>query len=398
MKPVAHKHSLLALIALIAIMTFAAPGTYAQQQLTAMRLDAPIVTAALSPDGRYVAVNVGNSKQHGDGSWDSTERIEIVEESASNVVARIEIPDAVLLKDAPLAYTDGYLSYCDNGKYLVAYDLMRTVYVIDANTFQIASRIGVGNLRAHEGGAFLINMTCSTGGSVFGLSVNGGNFGWGLLKMFDITTGKQIAELRQNSSSGTEFSSISLSPSGLKIAVLLRDPKWKRIKGPDVEIRETKNLNLLSRVATNDAPRGLAFAGESEIVTIQEQPSGWSPPKQALRLWNVESGNEERRFSDAHFDVEGPISASESGKEVLGSVIKYHECTLCNGFEGEIDVQEQRFAVWDKDKGTQVFRSDPFGPLIEPLGAVCILSQDGGTVLVYWPDSLITPKIFSIPK
>ncbi len=390
--------SVLIPVGLAGIVCCGVISVHAQRQLAGSRLGEPIASAAVSPDGRYVAVDTGRSVQKEDGSWDSTDSIQVLEPASSRVVAKVDLPGAALLKNAPLASTDGFLSYCDDGQYLVVYDLIGSLYVLGTNSYRIESRIGLGNLREHDNQGIVlgITMTCSARGNLIAVSAYGGRFGWGLVRLFDLTSSRQVAELRQDSSSGAEFSEISLSPSGSKLAILLGDPKRKRIKGPNVEIHETASLKLVGRFSTGDAPRGLIFAGESEIVTVQEQPAGWSPPKQVLRLWDVASGKEEKRFSDAHFDVDGPISSSAVGKNILGSVTKYHECKLCNGLEGRIDVREQRFAVWDRDTGSQVFRSDPFGPIIEPLGARCVLSQNGNVVMVYWPDSEILPKLFPI--
>ena len=370
----------------------------AQPQLTTMRLDAPMATAAVSPDGRYVAVNVGHSVQQEDGSWNNTEWIEIIEPSSSRVVARVDIPSAALLKDAPVSSTDGFISYCDNGKYLAAYDLIGTVYVLNAKTYRIETRISLGNLRAQDaGGSVLgITMACSARGGVFAVSAYGGRFGWGLLRVFDLKTGAQIAELNQHSSSGEQFAAIDLSPSGSKLAILLANPKGTALQGPDIEIRETKHLKLRNAFSTGNTPRGLAFAGESEIVTIQAQPSH-SRSKAVLCLWNLRSGKETKQLSDARVGVAWPISSSADGKTILGYLPTYGECRFCGGLEGRRKVKKQQFAVWDKSTGSEIFRSEPFGPIVDPLGPRCVLSQDGTVVMVYWPDNVITPRLFPIP-
>jgi WD40 repeat protein len=360
-------------------------------------LDAPVATAAVSPDGRYVEANVGHSIQRKDGSWDNTEWIEVIEPSSSNVIARVDIPGAALLKEAPVSSPDGFVSYCDNGKYLIAYDLIGTLYVLNASSYRVESRISLGNLRGHDprGTVLGITMACSASGSVFAVNAFGGRFGWGLVRLFNLTTGEQVAELRQEPSAG--ISAIDLSPNGSKLAILLASADRATSKRSDnVEIRETKQLKLLSAFSTGDAPRGLTFAGESEIVTVQEQPSGWSSPKQILRLWNLESGKEEKKFSDAYVGVDWPISSSVDGKTILGFIPTYHECRLCNGLEGRREVKKQQFAVWDKNTGSEIYRSEPFRPIVDPLGPRCILSQDGTVVMVYWPDSQITPRLLPI--
>lgn len=370
----------------------------AQQQLATMRLDAPMSTAAVSPDGRYVVVNMGHSVQQKDGSWNSTEWIEVIELSLSKVVARVDIPGAELLKDAPLSSTDGFISYCDNGKYLAAYDLIGTVYVLNAATYKVESKIALGNLRAQDarGTVLGITMACSASGGVFAVSAYGGRFGWGFVRVFDITTGEEIAQLSQNPSSGEQFAAIDLSPTGSKLAILLENPQRTTLNGPDVQIRETSHLKLLSAFSTGDVPGGIAFSGESEVVTIQGQSSGWSSHKQVLRLWNLESGKEERQFSDPHVGADWPISSSADGKTILAFLPTYRECHFCNGLEGRREVKKQQFAVWDKSTGSEIYRSEPFGPIVDPLGPRCVLSQNGAVVMVYWPDNVITPRLFPI--
>lgn len=55
------------------------------QQLSTIRLDEPMTAAAVSPNGRYVAVNTGRSRQNADGSWNSTESIQVMEPDAPKV-------------------------------------------------------------------------------------------------------------------------------------------------------------------------------------------------------------------------------------------------------------------------------------------------------------------------
>jgi WD40 repeat protein len=379
------------------ILACGAYSVRAQEKLTTTRLDAPMVTAAISPDGRFVAIDVGHSAQQKDGSWNNTEWIEVIEPpSSSTVVARVDLPSAALLKSAPVSSTDGFVGYCDNGKYLAAYDLIGTVYVLSTSTYRVESKIAVGTLRAQDAlGAVLgVRMACSASGSVFAVGAYGGRFGWGLVRLFSLTTGEQIAQLSQDSSSRKEFTAIDLSPSGSKLAILLQHADRKTASGPNVQIRETQQLKLLGDFSTGDAPRGLAFAGESDILTVQEQPKGSS--KQILRMWDVESGKEEKQFSDAYVGVDWPVSSSADGKTILGYIPTYHECRLCNALEGRREVKKQQFAVWNKSTGSEIFRSEPFGPIVDPFGPRCILSQDGTVVMVYWPDNVITPRLFPI--
>ena len=256
-----------------------------------------------------------------------------------------------------MSSTDGFISYCNNGKYLAAYDLIGTVYVLNASTYRVESKIGLGNLRAQDahGTVLGIRMACSAGGSVFAVSAYGGQFGLGLIRLFDLATGEQIAELNQDSSSGAAFAAIDLSPNGTKLAILLQNGDRTTLKGPNVEIRETRKLSLVGEFSTGDAPRGLAFSGESEVVTVQGQSSGWSSPKQVLRLWNLDLGRKRGSFPTRMSASIGPSVPPLMAKQSLATFRHIScECRLCNGLEGRREVKTQQFAVWDKSTGSEI--------------------------------------------
>jgi len=370
-------------------------GLRAQQPAT-MRLDGSMSTAALSPDGRYVAVNVGGSRQKADGSWNSTESIEVLDLAASKVVAKVDLPTASFLKDGPLSSTDGFAGYCDKGRYLAVYDEIGTVFVLNPYSLEIEARIGLGE-QPHVGVLGVRRVVCSANSNLIAVNGYGGQFGLGVLRLFDLTSGGQIAESRQNPSAGTAFRQISLSPDGSKLAILLENPKRTAIQGPNVEIRETKLLTLRNQFTTGDTPNGLTFSGESEVLTAQGQATGRDSSRRAIQLWNIESGKEVMRYTDASGDVEWPISSSVDGTRILGYIPTFRECRFCNGLEGRRDVKEQRFAVWNKITGAEIYRSESFRPIVEPLGLQPVLSQDGKTAMVYWPDNVITPRTFPLP-
>lgn len=119
-------------IVLAVALTWSTNRMRAQQSLSTLRLDGPMSSAAISPDGHYIAANVGSSVQKPDGSWSSTESIQVLEPSTSKVAAKVDLPSAALLKEGPLSSTDGFVGYCDNGKYLAAYDEIGTIYVLNA--------------------------------------------------------------------------------------------------------------------------------------------------------------------------------------------------------------------------------------------------------------------------
>ncbi|HEU4636687.1 MAG TPA: hypothetical protein VFS41_10945 [Edaphobacter sp.] len=384
-------------IGLVAALTLSTNSMHAQQPLSTMRLDGPMSSAAISPDGRYIAVNIGSSVQNADGSWNSTESLQVLEPAASKVVAKVELPSAALLKEGPLSSTSGFVGYCGNGKYVAVYDEIGTIYVLNAQSFEIESKISLGEM-PHVGVLGVRRMVCSANSNLIAVTGYGGQFGLGVLRLFDLKSGGQIAEVRQNPSAGSAFRQISLSPDGGKLAILLENPKRTAIQGPNVEIRETKRLTLLNQFTTGDAPNDLTFSGDSEVLTAQGQATGRDSNRRAMQLWDVASGKELGRYTDPSGSVEWPISSSADGTRILGYIPTFRECRFCSGLEGRRDVKEQRFAVWNKITGAEIYRSEPFRPIVEPLGPQPGLSQDGTTAMVYWPNNVIMPRLFALPN
>jgi WD40 repeat protein len=250
---------------------------------------------------------------------------------------------------------------------------------------------------ATHGALGIRRIACSSRASILAVNDARGNYGWGHLMVYDLASGKLLSELRQDSQSGVEFGAMSMTPNGSQIAVLLENPRWKQIRGPDLEIRNARDLKQAIYISTDDMPSDVAFVGDSEIVTAHGDRAGDPrPSKNFLRLWDTRTGKELRRLSDPQLIAEGPINASSNGQKLIAEIVKYHICHLCDGLEGRVDVKEQRFAVWSTSTGRQLFRSNPFGPIIEPLGALCILSDDGSAALIYWPHSEVTPKVVPI--
>jgi len=364
-----------------------------QQVLTRIRLDAPVATAAISPTGRLVAAVVGRSVQKSDGSWTNSEDLEVFDPSAAKIIAKVEIPISGWT-DSPPSF-NGFVGYCDSGRYLAAYDGLGTVYVVDPESYRVERTVGLEKLPT-RGALGMRRVACSSQASILLVSDAGSDYGWGHLAVYDIASGKLLSEARQNAQSGVEFGPVSISPNGSKAAVLLQNPRWKLIEGPDVEIRNTRDLKVAGYISTGDLASDIAFAGNLQIVTSHGDGDP-RPSKNFLRLWNAETGKELRRFSDPQFVTEGAINASADGRKLIAGIVKYRVCHLCDGLEGRIDVKEQRFSVWETGTGAQLFRSEPLRPIIEPVGALCILSQDGNAVLIEWPHSEITPRVIHIP-
>ena len=391
------KCSILVCAALAAIE---ACPTHAQQLETA-RLNGYLYAAAVSPDGGYVVANTLRSVQNPDGSWDNAESVQVFESAGSmKQIKIIDLPSAQSVKDAPLGSGGAFVSYCDDGKYLVAYDKNGKLYVVDPSSYGIESviELGLGDLHPH-GVQGLVTIACSASSSLIAVAAHGGQFGLGLVKLFELTSGQLVAELNRGSFPAV-IGAMSISPSGSKLAILFQNAEApsKPIEDPNVGVYETTHLRVLNRFSTGDAAQDLILSGDSEAITLQGAVQSRNGGKRGLRVWNIETGKEERRLFDASRDVQDSISASLNGDRVLGYIPEIHNCLSCGGLEGQLQVKEQRFAVWDTRSGMEVFRSAAFGPILRsfPFQPHCTLSPDGNYVLVYWPSTEITPHLIPV--
>ena len=140
-----HAYSVLQSV-LVAATLCCGLSTHAQDGLAKLRLDAPISTAAVSPDGRYVAANLGRSVQMEDGSWKNNEFLEVLDLSASKVVAKVDFPSVKLVSSAPAGLAGEFVGYCDDGKYLVSFDSINTVYALSASYLHVESTFDLGGM------------------------------------------------------------------------------------------------------------------------------------------------------------------------------------------------------------------------------------------------------------
>jgi hypothetical protein len=363
------------------------------QSLDSIRLNGYVQAAAVSSDARYIAVVTLNSSQQTDGSWQNAESVQVLEPGTGKIVSSRALEHAALVKTGPLDPSSAFIGYCDEGKYLLAYDGNGEVDVFDSSSFALASQINLNRQNDFSPGV-RVKIACSSASDNVAISLQGGGAGTGLVRVVEITSGKDVAGWNENRSSD-EIKALSISQDGTKVALLLGNAQWplRAPVGPNIEVRDMRHLGMLSQFSTGDAPSGLLFDGNSNIATVQGSAGGRFSGKRGVVLWNADTGKEAMRLVDAHADVYGSIASSADGRFILGYIPEIHGCALCNGLEGRVEVKKQQFAVWDASTGKQVFRSESFGPVVRPFQPECTLSQKGDVVMVYWPSTQTTPRL-----
>ena len=388
------------ILALLLTLVCTDAPSAAQEQLSGQHLSASVETAAMSSNNRQIAALTLASNEKTSGVWEYVESIQVFDSASSKVLAVLMLPSASKISDRSLSSID-FIDYCDDGRYVVAFDKIDTLYVFDTSTYALKSRMDIGDLRSQKGANQILGgrIHCSSHSDVVAVNVYGGSAGWGVLKVFSLATGRELAEVKQDSSLGQEFSDMDLAEDGSSVALLLRNPKHQKEHDfePNIQIRDTKALKVLSSFSTGDEARGLIFAGSSKLITVPQQSSGKAHDKGSLCIWDLSAKKQLGQLSDANAAVNAPVSSSASGDRVAGDVSVLHECKLCNGLEGRVDVAEQRYGVWDTQSGKEILRSDPFGPKLQPIQPIYKISQDGKTLMIYWHGMDIMPRMVVLP-
>ncbi len=363
------------------------------QSLNSIRLNGYVQAAAVSPDARYIAVVLLNSSQQADGSWANAESVQVLDPGTGKVVSSRALEHGALVKSGSLDPSGAFICYCDEGKYLLAYDGYGEVDVFDSVSFALASQIDLNRQNGFSTGV-RVKIACSSASDSVAISLQGGKAGTGLVKVVEISSGRDVATWHEDRASD-EIKALNISQDGTEIALLLGNAQWplRAPVGPNIEVRDTRHSEVLSQFSTGDASSGLLFDGNSAVATVQGSAGGRFSGKRGVVIWNAETGKETMRLVDAHADVYGSIASSADGRFVLGYIPEIHGCALCNGLEGRVEVKKQQFAVWDASTGKQVFRSQSFGPVVRLFQPECTLSERGNVVMVYWPSTQTTPRL-----
>ena len=98
--------------------------------------------AAISPDGKQVAL------VHRQYVGSDTNQVDLLDASTGQQVASFMLPRAPLgILNFPQYYISKPLRFCNNGKYILAFDDLDTLYVLDSSSLHPHSSISLNGLR-----------------------------------------------------------------------------------------------------------------------------------------------------------------------------------------------------------------------------------------------------------
>jgi hypothetical protein len=307
------------------------------------------------------------------------------------------------------------ISYCDGGKYLVAYDGPGTLYVIDTRNLQLHTSIDAWSLpkqTASNGEDILLS--CSAESSLAVLA-DGNSNGAVMLALLDLESGKQIADLSNTIKGRHQGDGIAISPNGTQLAVatwifgqgrgstleLISIPEKRSVGAFDLE-RQILSMDRRSFVVPTR--HQLSFAGEHTVMVgglgCDDQGETCLPNAgHRFRVIDLSGAAADRALAQPGMEAYRFSGASADGDVLFGYTGAESRCTSCNSGLGEIKISNARFTVWDRNSARVIAQSPSLHVQVHScwlnigLGACTSyerppqlqMSANGKAVLAFWP-------------
>jgi len=382
-------------------------------------------SVAISPNGARVAF-MGQAFSDGSGSF----FVEVRNVASGQQVSKLTIPLATAEQNKMGYSMSPKLSFCDSGKYLVAFAPLDRLYVADTRTSALRDPIHFYDLRIPAEGAdpnpsdspvpegpVQFDCAASDGVAVLGFS---DSVGTAAIKLIDLESGKELADLAgviqglisKSLSQRYESDGLAISPDGSKVAVVVW--QWGQNEGPTVDLLDTQRRQLIRTLHLGDGFRiehRLTFAGEGALVIGEPecQPNGKCDPRslprgRTLRVWDFAGSGAVTKFAPSGTETYRSVGASANGDVVFAYTGDESYCSSCSSRNGELKIHNARFTVWDRASGKVVARSPKLRvethscPWLT-LGACesyqqvpeMQMSANGKSILAFWPQRDFPP-------
>jgi hypothetical protein len=179
-------------------------------------------SASLSPNGSTVLID--RRTQNPDLS--ETRWLEVRDVASSRIVATIPLP-MIPATPPKVKSVSPVVHFCNGGKRILVYDGDHTFSIIDGRTYTqkasitLAVTIDRSAENPLDGGPyFVLASSCAANAPVAAVELLFGSFGTGVTKVFDLDTGKQMAEIAADVAFG-QLRNIDVSASGASAAILV---------------------------------------------------------------------------------------------------------------------------------------------------------------------------------
>ena len=366
--------------------------------------------ASLSPDGSTLLIDRGRQNPNAP----ETRWLEVRDVASFRTLAMIPLvtPPTTPLKMESVSQG---VHFCNGGKSILVQEGDTTFSIIDARAYtQKASiTLPVTIDRSAERPlyvdkpAVVLGSSCAANAPVAAVELLFGPFGTGVTKVFDLDTGKPIAEIAADVAFGN-LMNLDVSPAGASAAILVErfqagvlKPAYEALPHDyDLVILDLKTRTVRRKILSGMDGAHAAFAGEDEVAVAGSgegdapQAAALTPEKPVIELFDIHTGAVSGRFGDPADGARTVVAASSDGHWLLGYTGK--EWMYREGAGAYLQIGRARFTIWDRQTGKvmaqspglQVFTTDyqmldrshsiGWRPTID-------YSQQGNAVLVSWP-------------
>jgi hypothetical protein len=311
--------------------------------------------ATLTPDGSRVLI-LREHEEHGAHEESLTFAIEFYDAKRAALLSTTALPRMAISATPEVwqSSSPSKLTYCNQGRYLMAYLGPGAIAVFDSETLQVHSILSFPVDQEQHDQQLILSGACSKNAAYAVFQLQGRLTG-GITKVFSLDSGKQIGEISEDLHGGVP-TSLEVSSAGSNIAVLTvkRDPAdLLRLQDSEVLILDLKTSRLVKRIDMGQPETEVIFAGEDTVAVAGDNPRSDSSSS-SVRLINIHSGLLVRNLSTFGLLVGTPISVSSDGLRLLA----YSGAETYNN--GLRHITSARFSVWNTDTGVLIVESAAF--------------------------------------
>lgn len=333
---------------------------------------------AISPDGRLVA-------HFGTGIWPTRhfdgKTLQFFSVSPTREVASIRV--SADLDHGPELGSSDRLQFCDQGKFLIAFEDSDNVNVVDTNNFHMQTTISLKvvkeafrakALKKPKGSLYgagqLIYARCAANAPLAVFYIGIPSLELGDIKLFDLQTGSEIAGF-DNLSSPILLAGIAISPSGSSVAlvneVVLPGAQPIQTARDTVTVINVANHSISRRFyVESGAPlqrEPIAYAGDHSIVLQLNEFRPYVPSaggvvgtdeESSIHLFDISTGAEIRTITEPSANSFTLRGVSADGRIILTSAERWRHCIFCKQLSAEVVVTDARFILWDSTNGQAI--------------------------------------------
>lgn len=311
--------------------------------------------ATLSPDGSNIMLLRATEDVRADDKITTTVELRSVASSA-------------LIKSASFPSTSGatawfnpanYVTFCDDGRLLLAYLSHGVFAVVDANTLEATRVIDLGDparSAGSSGSSIAVDAVCAADASTAVFEIFGGATGGegrGMLKIFDLQTGQQTGEIDSDADPGNMFYA-GISASGRRAFVAVEGNAYDGVQPFSLTVFDLQARAVLQHIHAQSRPNGAAFAfvGENAIAAASVTDRRALP---RIELLDVQRGSVVRTFSDSRSGAQAIAGASADGRVLMAYTGS--EEAKPSALGDLLHIHSARFTLWSTETGAVLGRS-----------------------------------------